>query len=144
MTSFSSASNDREVAEVTNFHDLAKQMQANEMGLVMMLHEEDCPYCKLMDEKILTPMIRSGEYKNKVFIRKLQIDQPEYITYFDGSRVLASDLADKFATQLTPTLVFLDHHGKEKAKNIIGINSLDYFGATVDEQIDKLLAVIRK
>ena len=144
MTSLSLASDDRAVAEETNFQKLAEQMKSNKMGLVMMLHAEDCPFCKLMDERILSPMIRSGEYKNKVFIRKLQIDKPEYITDFNGERVLAPDLADEYDSQLTPTLVFLDQSGDEKALNIIGINSLDYFGAAVDEQIDELLAVIRK
>lgn len=132
------------VMEENNFQKLAIQMKQNDMGLVMMLHAEDCPYCKLMDEQILSPMERSGEYKKRVFIRKLQIDKSEFITDFKGQQVEASDVADNYDSRLTPTLVFLDHSGEEKAVKIIGINSIDLFSASVDEQIDELLAVIKK
>ena len=51
------------VPEETNFHQLALEMQQNKMGLVLMLHAEHCPYCRLMEKEILSPMIRSGEYQ---------------------------------------------------------------------------------
>ena len=139
-----SVSDDSAVLEERNFQVLAMKMKQNRMGLVMMLHAEDCAYCELMDEKILSPMERSGEYKNRVFIRKLQIDKPELITDFKGNRVAASDMADSYDSRLTPTLIFLDHTGEEKAVKIIGINSIELFSASVDEQIDELLTVIKK
>ena len=132
------------VLEVTDFQKLATQMKQNEMGLVMMLHAEDCHYCAVMDEQILSPMERSEEYKKRVFIRKLQIDKSEFITDFEGERVTASDVADNYDSRLTPTLVFLDHSGEEKVVKIIGINSIDLFSASVDEQIDELLLLIKK
>lgn len=133
---------DRVIHEETNFQKLGLQMKQNNMGLVMMLHAEDCPYCETMDVRILSPMERSGEYKNRVFIRKLQIDKSEFITDFKGQRVEASELADAYDSRLTPTLVFLDHSGEEKAVKIIGINSIELFSASVDAQIDELLFVI--
>ena len=88
-------------------------------------------------------MERSGEYKKRVFIRKLQIDKPDFITDFKGQQVAASDVADAYDSRLTPTLVFLDHNGEEQALKIIGINSIDLFSASVDEQIDELLTAIK-
>ena len=134
---------DSAVLEVTDFQRLALQMKQNEMGLVMMLHAEGCHYCEMMDKDILSPMVRSGEYKKRVFIRKLQIDKSDFITTFKGQRAAASDVADAYDSRLTPTLVFLDHSGKEQAVKIIGINSVDLFSASVDEQIDELLSVIK-
>ncbi|MGK0269630.1 MAG: thioredoxin-related protein [Cocleimonas sp.] len=137
-----SASDDSAVQEEENFQELSVQMKNNNMGLVMMLHAEDCHYCEIMDENILSPMERSGEYKKRVFIRKLQIDKLNFITDFKGNRIAASDLAESYDSRLTPTLIFLDHTGEEKAVKIIGINSIDLFSASVDEQIDELLMVI--
>ncbi|MEH6455391.1 MAG: thioredoxin fold domain-containing protein [Cocleimonas sp.] len=134
---------DSAVMEETDFQKLAIQMKQNEMGLVMMLHAEDCHYCEMMDKEILSPMEKSGEYSKRVFIRKLQIDKSEFITDFKGQRVEASDVADAYDSRLTPTLVFLDHRGEEQAVKIIGINSIDLFSASVDEQIDELLSVIK-
>lgn len=135
---------DSVVLEETNFKELSQKMQSNKMGLVMMLHAEHCSYCRLMDEEILSPMIRSGEYENKVFIRKLQVDVSDDIINFNGKKMTASDLASDYDSQLTPTLLFLDQHGEEQALKIIGINSLEFFGASVDLQIEELLKVIRQ
>ena len=137
-----SASDDSAVPEESNFQALSKQMKQNNMGLVMMLHAENCSYCEMMDEKILSPMERSGEYKERVFIRKLQIDKPENVINFKGHEVSAFEVADGYDSRLTPTLVFLDYTGEEKAVKIIGINSIELFSASVDEQIDELVASI--
>ncbi len=134
---------DSAIVEETNFQKLAIQMKQNDMGLVMMLHAEGCHYCEIMDKEILSPMERSGEYKKRVFIRKLQIDKPEFVIDFKGQQVEASDVADAYDSRLTPTLIFLDHSGEEQAVKIIGINSIDLFNASVDEQIDELLSVIK-
>jgi len=133
----------RIVLEETNFQKLAKEMKTKKMGLVMMLHAEHCPFCELMEEEILSPMIRSGEYEEKVFIRKLQVDVSDDVIDFKGNKTTASDLAGVYDSQLTPTLIFLNHVGEEKAVKLIGINSLDYFGVSVDQQIEELLEKIR-
>ncbi len=143
-SAFAEGYEDSVVKEETDFQELALQMQQNKMGLVMMLHAEHCPYCRLMDEEILSPMVRSNEYKKKVFIRKLQVDVSDEVIDFNGRKITASKLAREYDSQLTPTLLFLDQNGEEKAVKIIGINSLEYFGASVDEQIEELLEVIRK
>jgi len=135
---------DSVVLEETNFQELSQQMQQDKMGLVMMLHAEHCPYCRLMDEEILSPMIRSGEYNKRVFIRKLQVDVSDEVIDFKGKKISASDLASNYDSQLTPTLLFLDQNGEEKAVKMIGINSLEFFGASVDEQIKELLETIRQ
>ncbi len=135
---------DSVVLEEADFQKLSEQMKKNKMGLVMMLHAEHCPYCRLMDEEILSPMVRSGEYKKKVFIRKLQVDVSDDVIDFKGKKTTASDLANYYDSRLTPTLLFLDQEGKEKAVKIIGINSLEFFGVSVDEQIEELLEEIRQ
>lgn len=132
------------VLEETNFQKLSLEMQKNQMGLVMMLHAKHCPFCRLMDEQILSPMIRSGEYEKNVFIRKLQIDVSDEVIDFKGRKVSASKMASEYDSQLTPTLLFLDHKGEEKAVKLIGINSVEFFGVSVDEQIEVLLSEIRK
>ena len=95
---------DSAVLEETNFQKLSEQMQKNKMGLVMMLHAKHCPYCRLMDEEILSPMIRSGEYDKKVFIRKLQVDVSDDVINF---RWFLSLLITKAAAYFELSAVFI-------------------------------------
>lgn len=131
------------VIEETNFHALSEKMQRKKMGLVLLLHAEHCHYCIMMDKKILSPMIRSGEYNEKVFIRKLQVGIEDEIVGFKGTKTTASKLISQYDATFTPTLLFLDAKGTEQVVKIIGLNSLEFFGAAVEEQIEELLAIIR-
>ena len=138
------ASNDSVVIEENDFEKLSQQMKQEKRGLVLMLHAEHCPYCQQMDEEILSPMVLSGEYDKRVFIRKLQIDEARDVKDFLGNTVEPSDISDVYNAQLTPTLVFLDHEGKEMAEQMIGINTVELFGAYLDIEIDNMMVKLHK
>lgn len=125
--------------EENNFQELSRKMKANSRGLVLMFHAENCPYCALMEREILSPMVKSGEYDKKVYLRKLQIDEARDVIDFSGKTVEPSDISSRFNVNVTPTLVFLDDKGEEKAEKMIGINTVELFGAYLDNEIDKLV-----
>ncbi len=129
--------------EESNFQKLSLEMKQKSLGLVLMLHAEHCPYCKLMEDEILAPMVISGDYDNKVLLRKLQIDEARDVIDFSGKTVEPSDISDRYDASLTPTLVFLDHEGKEIVKKMIGINTVELFGAYLDEEIEKVIKKIQ-
>ena len=124
--------------EENNFQALSKIMKAKNLGLVLMLHAEHCPYCALMEREILSPMVKSGEYDQRVLIRKLQIDEARDVIDFSGKTVEPSDISGRYNAFLTPTLVFLDYQGNERVKQMVGINTVEMFGAYLDIEIDKL------
>jgi thioredoxin-related protein len=126
------------VIEESNFQQLSQEMEQKSLGLLLMFHAEHCPYCALMEKDILSPMLKSGEYTDKVIIRKLQLDESRDIKNFKGEIVQPSDIAARYDVTVTPTLVFLDKDGNQKAKKMVGINTVDYFGVYLDEEIENL------
>ena len=132
-------SEESSVIEENDFQKLSAQMKEKSKGLLLMFHAEHCPYCTLMDEEILSPMVKSGEYDKNIFIRKLQIDEARDIKDFMGNTVEPSEISDAYNARLTPTLVFLNYKGQEKAKQMVGINTVELFGAYLDAEIDKLM-----
>lgn len=136
------AENDSIVIEENNFQQLAQQMKQENRGLVLMLHAEHCSYCTQMDEEILSPMVLSGEYDKRIYIRKLQIDEARDVIDFSGKTVEPSDISLHYNAMLTPTLVFLNHEGKEMVKQMVGINTIELFGAYLDNEIDDMMKLI--
>ncbi len=130
------------LVEESDFQKLGLEMKQKSLGLVLMLHAEHCPYCALMEDEILSPMVISGEYDAKVLLRKLQIDESRDVKDFSGKVVQPSDISDRYKAFLTPTLVFLDSQGNERIKQMVGINTVELFGAYLDIEIDKLVSVI--
>ncbi len=138
FSSYSSEVIESALIEENNFQQLSKEMKEKNLGLVLMLHAEHCPYCILMENEILSPMVKSGEYDKKILIRKLQIDEARDVIDFSGKTVEPSDISGRYNAFLTPTLVFLDHQGNERIKQMVGINTVEMFGAYLDIEIDKL------
>ncbi len=111
--------------------------RARREGKVVLLEVEasDCGYCRRLEEEILKPMLRSGDYESGTLIVQLAIDGQDDIRGWNGRETTPSAIARRYGVFVTPTLLFLDADGREVAKRIIGINSLDYFGAYVDEAL---------
>ena len=139
FSSYSSDDIESALIEENNFQELSKEMKDKSLGLVLMLHAEHCPYCIQMENEILSPMVKSGEYDKKVIIRKLQIDEARDVIDFSGKTVEPSDISGKYKAFVTPTLVFLDYQGSERVKQMVGINTVELFGAYLDIEIDKLV-----
>jgi thioredoxin-related protein len=131
------------IMTVDDFPQLAKT--ARDQGKLIMLEisASDCSYCFKLEEEILKPMVLSGDYDADVLIRKVDIDGSGNLRNFDGQIVSRSSLARAYNIKVTPTLIFLNSQNQEVSKRIVGVNSLDLFGAYVDEAIENGLAIIR-
>lgn len=129
---------ERVVIEETNLETLGKQMKQDKLGLVIMFHADYCDYCKRLDADLLQPMVRSGDYDDKVLIRKIQVDGTYDLINFNGQKISSDQLSSMYDASLTPTLVFLDANGEEQSERIKGYNTPELFGAYVDRAINEL------
>lgn len=89
-----------------------------------------CSYCTIVEEEILSPMIKSGEYEGKVIIIKVDIDE--------------SEINLKYDIGMVPTMIFVDYTGNELANRIIGVPPLDFFGQFVDDAINTAVDKLRR
>ncbi len=94
-----------------------------------------CGYCKRLEENIIKPMLRSGDYDDNVLIRKLDIDSHYPMKDFEGSKTSPAQYAYKMNASLTPTLLFIDGRGKEVSERILGVNTLELYGQYVDDAL---------
>ena len=129
---------ERIVIEEDNLEKLALKMKQDKLGLVIMFHAEYCDYCERLENDLLQPMVRSGEYDDKVLIRKIQVDGAYDLVNFNGQQISSDQLATMYDASLTPTLVFVDAKGEEQAERILGYTTPDLFGAYVDRAINTL------
>ncbi len=121
--------------EIIDVNDLqALGREAREQGKVIMLEMSAsyCGYCKTLEENIIKPMLRSGDYSDYVLIRRLLIDSHYKLPDFNGSKTTPARFSQRRDVALTPTLLFLDGEGQEVSERILGVNTLEMYGAYVD------------
>ncbi len=132
-----------EIIEVEDFSQLAEQAGAEQKLIMLEISASYCSFCFKLEEEIIKPMLRSGDYDANVLIRKFDIDGFAKSRDFSGSPVSRANLAQRWGIKITPTLIFLNSQNQEVSERILGVNSLDYFGGYVDDAIDHGLATIR-
>jgi len=104
--------------------------------LLLEFSADDCGYCTLLEEEILNPTLLDRDYEQRVLMRKLVLDRNIELRNFSGKPVYASDLAGQYKVFVTPTLLFVDGHGRELAERMVGVTTLEFYGGYLDQALD--------
>ncbi len=123
-----------------NFQDDGKALNERQIILVL-VSQNGCSYCEQITEQFLNPMYSGGLYQQKVLFRELNMDQSDSITDFDGLAISPRQFARRYQASLTPTLLFLGPSGQRLVSNLIGINTIEFYGYYLDQAIDQAIAL---
>ena len=130
------ASNGQIVQQAEDLSSLGRDSSDRHIPIVLMFSSRHCEYCERLEAEFLVPMKRSGEYEDKALIRKLDLDRLTRVVDFNGEKIDAEALADRYDVDVTPTVVFLDHQGRQLAKRLIGLGNVFFYGGLLDEAIE--------
>lgn len=125
-----------DIIEAQNLYKEGHTAATKRLPILIMFSMKKCPYCELIREDFLKPMLRSGDYTNKVIIREIHSDSYATVRDFNGIDISVEELTHRYGASLSPTLVFLDHKGRELSKKMIGITTVHYYGGYLDDAID--------
>ncbi len=132
-----------ELLSISDVRQEAKLSEQQRLPILIMFGTEDCPFCHLLKEDFLIPMIISGDYTDKVILRQFYVSDGKDIIDFSGRRISAEAFAQRYKVRLFPTTVLVDHRGQPLVNNIVGVTTPSLFGGTLDDAIDEALAVLR-
>ena len=132
-----------EIKYADNFATLKQQAKQSGKVILLEMSASTCGYCITLEEEIIKPMLRSGDYDN-VLIRKLDIDSHYPMNDLNGNKSSAFELSSKMGVYVTPTLLFLDGDGNEVSNRIIGVNTLEMYGGYVDDALRQGLQKIKQ
>ncbi len=133
-----------QLPQVSDLRVVAQQAKVQKLPILLMFGTDECPFCQLLREDFLIPMIISGDYTDKIILREIHISARENIIDFSGHSIPVSRFAQHHHVSLFPTMVFIDSSGQALVKPIVGITTPSLFGGTLDEQIDRALEKLRQ
>jgi thioredoxin-related protein len=131
------------VREPTDLQAVGQEARQRQLPILIMFSREGCPYCDVVREEFLKPMLRSGDYTDRVIMLEIHSDSYAQFRDFNGQMVGAEALAHRYQAGFAPTVVFLNHQGIELAERLIGITTRDFYGGFLDESIEKSLQRVR-
>ncbi len=113
--------------------------QQRQLPILVMFYSEYCHYCTRVEEEFLEPMLISGDYTDKVIIRRVDMDNHRRLIDFDGSPISVSDFTARYQVRVTPTLIYVDSEGRQVAKKMVGLTTPDFYGGYIDSRIETAL-----
>jgi thioredoxin-related protein len=128
------------------FHDLsgvAARARREGRVIVLLVSQKECPYCHKLKEEVLQPMVKAGDFADKILLGEIFMDAGEKVVDFDGREVAARDFAHRHGVYVTPTLLFLSPDGKPLAEKMVGITTIDMYFYYLSEAIESAVARLR-
>ncbi len=132
-----------QVTQTTDLASVGNIARDRKLPILLVFSAHHCTYCELLEDEILKPMLLSGDYRERVLIYKVMLDEGTELHDFNGNRITADTLSQHYDVYVTPTMLFLDSDGRELSERILGINTVEMFGGLVDEAIDISLQQLR-
>lgn len=131
------------IMPLQNFYQEASVAKQQQKVLLVEFSTPWCEFCEALEREVLEPLIRSNRFRDKVIVRKLEINDYSKVIGFDNRQYDAESISMQYKVDFYPTLVFFDHEGKEVASRLVGIRTFDYIGEELDEAIVRAINTLR-
>ncbi len=112
------------------------QQQTNRI-ILLYVSAPHCAFCKKLEKEVLFPLIRSGEYQDKIILRKIDWTSSISIKNFSGKSMNPKAFLKNYNIQITPTLLFLDTNGNQVIDKLLGYRGGEFFWYYFDVAIEK-------
>lgn len=100
-------------------------------ALVVMVSLDRCPYCKLVRESYLAPLLAAGQP-----VVQVDMNRPQELADFDGAPTTHAGMVRALGARVAPTVLFIGRGGREVAPRIAGVPLPDFYGAYLQERVD--------
>jgi hypothetical protein len=127
----------RRHAELPPASDLAADAATSARGrlpILLFFDREDCPYCERALREYLVPVSRT-DWKDRAIFRQVAIDRTLPARDFDGTVTTHKAIAERYGAVFSPTVVVVDGRGRALADPIVGLTTIDFYGAYVNDAL---------
>jgi len=115
----------------------AKHQQKTNRVIMLYVSAPHCAFCKKLEKEIFDPLLYSGEYDDRIILRKVDWHSSSMIKNFDGIKQLPQDFLKAYEIKITPTLLFLDSTGRQILKPLLGYRGGEFYWFYFDAAINK-------
>lgn len=100
-------------------------------ALVLMVSLDGCPYCKLVRDAYLVPLLAGGQ-------PVVQIELAQTLALVDaaGRASTHAQVVCDLGIRVAPTVLFLGRDGAEVAARLVGVASADFYGGYLSERTE--------
>jgi thioredoxin-related protein len=133
----SRAQTPQHLPEPVDLRQSAERAAAEGRVLLVLFSESGCQWCERVRREYLLPMQRNAEVQKKALFFQVDVDSSTSLRDFAGRSTTQSAIARQYGIRIMPTVLMLGPKGETLAEPLIGFSSSDFYGAYLDERIEK-------
>ncbi|MEY3871538.1 MAG: hypothetical protein RLZZ296_533 [Pseudomonadota bacterium] len=99
--------------------------------LVLLISLRGCPYCELVRRNYLLPARSDGLHAWQINMQ----DKTRPLVGFDSQSSTSAEQIARWKVGLAPTVLFLSSEGLPLAERLVGVASVDFYGAYLDQRL---------
>lgn len=103
---------------------------AHRQPLLVMVSLPGCPFCKVVRENHLLPLMASGQP-----VVQIDMKEAQPVRDFAGRAQTQDGLVREWGVRIAPTVLFFGAGGREVAQRLTGAYLPDFYGAYLDDRL---------
>ena len=103
--------------------------------VLLFFDRRECPYCERALREYLVPMSRDA-WRGRALFRQVDIDRALPVVDFDGTRTTHDRIAARYRVRFSPTVIVVGGDGKALSAPIVGLLTVDFYGAYLDRALE--------
>jgi len=125
----------------------AVQAQREDKPIILFFSLPGCPFCHVVRNNYLQPLLRDSTPKQRPVIREVDISSTQSLRNFDRTTGSPRSIAQRYKVIAAPTVIFVDAAGCMLAPSIVGGDIAGVYGGYLDNAFDmsaRKIAAARK
>jgi len=126
-----------------DLHGLGRESDLRKIPVVLFFSSEYCEYCDLVRDEFLNHLSTDPVFMNKLLLREVRMDSIRPLLDFSRQSISHAAFTEQRAIELVPTIQFTDGVGDILVEDIVGVTTLGFYGAYLEQAIEQSLNILR-
>ena len=126
-----------------DLHGLGRESDLRKIPVVLFFSSEYCEYCDLVRDEFLNHLSTDPVFMNKLLLREVRMGSNRPLLDFSRQSIPHATFTEQRVIKLVPTIQFTDGVGDILVENIVGVTTLGFYGAYLEQAIEQSLNILR-
>ena len=132
-----------ELRMANDLHGLGRESGLRKIPVVLFFSSVHCEYCDLVRDEFLNYLSTDPAFMNKLLLREVRMDSTHPLLDFSRQSISHAAFTEQRAIGLVPTIQFTDGVGDILVEDIVGVTTLGFYGAYLEQAIEQSLNILR-
>ena len=128
-----------ELRVANDLHSLGHESDIHNIPIVLFFSSEHCEYCDLVRNEFLNHLATDPAFMDRLLLREVRMDSIRPLLDFSRQSITHAAFSERRTVELVPTIQFTDGVGDILVEDIVGVTTLEFYGAYLEQAIEQSL-----